>query len=928
MGAGGNINVRAFIEGVEIPVTECSTTETVWGIARATVNVPYHRLGRDILERSLFHAFYYDTDGFDFVRQEAVGDDPAATFSEDAAGFGRYRTSDERRMKLLFWGEISGFSRAISTKSNMLSYNAVGFSNYFDTIKQFQAVRGAGSVSDTERRFAGIEDAFTTGRSGRYGTANSLIQILREGGDNFQESIKELLTEFIVRTNEFYKSRATILRLKDIVRAVGQDETVESLVDLSVFRRFMRQTISSGGQQMTIRSILQTLSQYLFHDLVEHATPSYFSFVSEDTHNNLNNDAFDDSEPVVQREDQADITAGIVYKPELWWAAPPACNILFPEHYSSVQEQIMPLTEPTRTILKIQPGVSGHRRTITDNFFAPDTAALNSIAQDVPLSEQHVFLLPHERFRGINANFVYLNEIARLTRNSDYRDYMRSYAQFQHWKAAYGSRRLSVRSGRHLPQVLVGYPAVLVDPNTRSEASFDSVTRDERLRLARLLAALRACLRRLRARLAAILSKIERAKTIEDYYTWLYLVEEDWEHCLDDILIEGDAVDHTLGDDNTPWGLWDADADLHVDGVPAYNDDNYVSPEPDVALMEEIRGDGHNPFIPDSRRWVHYHPRSRYFKADIDFQMVLLREQVEAWEREAASLRARIARVQGAIDEILRYLRTLGYEDRPVEHILFYVESKAITLRNGSNQGTSSTTLNGSYVRLHDEDIDLDGNRGDSFDNIIKTGVGGFFSDIYDSENIGDEFYRPIYGVGSLIDVGARMQALISQHGRTEEEVSESVQRSEDEIRWQSIVEDICNRELEDTTGTEGFDIEMALDAISEAYRSFGDIGYDMERFVSSIVARPIATMVDIFGAGELTENHSRAEYGNHSGSGKPAGVGFHEFAFIQDGDGAETFDTTGLESGESDQLDVATARRDRALAYANAIKARAGRRS
>ena len=924
--AGGTINVRAFIEGVEIPVIECVVTESLGGAASASLTVPHHRLGRSILERSLVHLFYYDTDDFDFLRQEAMRGE--STFIADGAGFDRYPISDERRLKLLFWGEVAGYGRVISTHANSLTYSLLGFSNYFDTIKQFQALRGAGSVSDVERRFSGIEEAFTTGRSGRYGTANSILSILREGGDNFQDSIKELMTEFIVRTNEFYKSRTTILRLKDMVRAIENDETVEALFDLSVFRRYLRQVISGGGLQVTIRSILQTLAQFLFHDIVEHASPSYFPLVTAGVRTSLANDQFDPDAPVVQREDQVDQMTGIVFKPELWWAAPPACNILFPQHYSALQEQVTPLIEPTRTVLKIQPGVSGHRNTITDNFFAPDTESLNSLAESVPLSSQHVFLLPHERYRGVNTNFVFINEIARLVRNDSYRDYMKSYAQFMHWKSTYSTRRISVTSARHLPNVLVGYTAVAIDPTVRSEVVFDFATRAERLRLARLLASLRSCLRRLRARLAAILNKIERANSILYYFEWLHWVDAD-EACLNtrDLTPSTAMSDPDAAMSEDPgalsfgtWSIQNADGRLHIGNVPSDHD----MPEPDVGLMEEILPG--SPLIPNDQRNVVLNPRDPPFLGRLLADTNTVNSQVVIWRAEASSLRARIARVQTAIDEIMRYLRSFGYTESPVEHVIFYVESKTTTLRNGA-QGGGSTSISGSYARMHDEDIDLDGNRGDSFDNIIKHGAGGFFSDIYDAESIGSDFYSPLYGVGSLIDVGARMQSMLAESGNIEQEVDASVQRSPDEIRWQAIVEELCQRDLDATTGTEGFDVEMALDALSDVYRMLVTTGNDMDRFVSSIVARPIATMVDIFGSEILSEESNQSEYGNYSGSGRQAGVGFHEFAFIQGASGAETFDTTGLESGESDQLDVATARRNRVLAYANAIKVHAGQR-
>jgi hypothetical protein len=926
--ADGNIFIKAFIEGIEVPVSSVSLTESIWSPPSLEMAIPAHPLVRSLAPRSLVHVFYYDTDGFDFVRQEATGSDTSATIAD--AGFDIFPVDDARKYKLLFCGELHGLSieRVAVGGSSIAQLRCVGLFSYLSGIKQYQAVRGAGTVSDDERRFAGVEDAFTTGSSGRYGTANSILNILREGGDNFQESVHTLITEFIVRTNEFYKSRSKILRFEDILRTVTNDDTLERLLDMSVFRRFLRQRISSSGQQITMADVLNTVLGFLFHDMVAHGTPSYFPFVSEDTSRDLSSDSREESQPVVDRAAQVDKLVSWVVKPELWWASPPACNILFPEHYASVSESYQPVNEPTRTVMKIQPGVSGHRRTICDNFFAPDSQSLNELAEAVPLSDQHVFLLPHERFLGVNTNFQFINEVARLVNASDYRDYMRSYAQFMHWRSVLGIRQATVSSQRPLPQVLVGYPVVVMDPRLHEEVRFDASVRDERARLARLLAALRACLTRLLRRLAALLERLRRLRTVTDYYIWLeHVYRMPYRQCIQDtrrnLPLEG--PNGFRWETSTSWDIATTHHHLRIrteGGMvrPRRADPRVNMPDPDrQILMEYLQ----SPFAIDNNGRCHYPPSTTGFWRDLQRHKGVLEAVIESVESEISHVRGLISRVREAIDEIMRYLRTFGYEDRPIEHLIFYAMSKTTSFSVTNEGGQCYVSIQGMGSRLHNEDIDLDGNRGDSFDNIIKTGTGGFFSDIYDAPNIGDQFYNPIYGVGSLIDVGAQMQSILMERGNPEVEVDDSIQRSPDEVRWQAIVEEICDREWGDTTGTEGFDVEMALDALSEAYKLFRESGHDMEHFVTGIVSRPIATMVDILGTGVLTTDRDRSEYGNYHGSNRAAGVGFHEFAFIKEEDGEESFDTSDLESGESDQLDVATARRDRVLAYVNAIKAK-----
>jgi len=498
---GGKVDVKVFVEGVEIPVLGVSVTERLGGVAQANIAVPYIRALKDILVRSLVHIFYYDETEIMFWPHDVPeGTPPEDVFPPPEIDEGL----NLHHYKLLFWGELAGVSRMESAAQSQGSMTCLGFSNYYDTIKQVSALRGRGTLSDVERRFAGIENEVSTGSSGQYSTADRITQLLREGsqrtipasttyegqvasiirqraaeggdtpspgaihtegipfvnsasiynglrergvdlprdyirrygrmmrawneggeeamvaaathalrteertvGDSadFQTGLRALIREFIEGTNEFYRNRSDVIRLPDMLKAIPNDDSAESLMNLDVFKRFMRQTIGGRGIY-TIRQVLQIVGRHLFHDHVEHATPTYFPFISRRAQQALERDEMDEAEAVVDRDEQVDEVSGIVFKPELWWSCPPACNVLFPSHYGSIQDGHNQIAEPTRTLLKISPGVSGSRNTIADDFFAPDLQSLNSLALETETSSQEVFQLPYERFRGINYNVV------------------------------------------------------------------------------------------------------------------------------------------------------------------------------------------------------------------------------------------------------------------------------------------------------------------------------------------------------------------------------------------------------------------------------------------------------------------------------------------------------------------------------------------
>ena len=283
-----------------------------------------------------------------------------------------------------------------------------------------------------------------------------------------------------------------------------------------------------------------------------------------------------------------------------------------------------------------------------------------------------------------------------------------------------------------------------------------------------------------------------------------------------------------------------------------------------------------------------------------------------------AAAEEKITRLGEGIAWVNARLRELGWDVGQHEHILFYVAQKVMEVRNDTESPGARTTITGTFARAHDEDIDLDGIRGDSFEQVIKTGPGGFFSDMYAPDQIGQDIYWPLYGVDSLVSLGAQLGGEASSDAPP----AATADIGAEEQRWHDLVLEICGSR-EDESAITGLTVKEALGAITDTYRDMISSGEDPSKFVDAATARPIATMFDMFGASTLDQT-AQEEYGNYRGSGKPAGVGFHEFTFLQgnnEADNGETFDTTGLEGGESDQLDIATARRRRVIEYVQALE-------
>lgn len=911
---GGTIDVRVFVEGIELPVLSVETTERLASVSQCLITVPYIRSIKNLFERSLVHVFYYDPSELVFRRAEIPEDsDPNDVFSEVFHEPGR----SVRHFKLLFWGEVAGIGRVDGSSGSNGRLTCLGFSNYFDTIRQVAALRGRGTFSDEERRFAGVEEPVSTGSSGRHSTADRVTEILREGGASLQSGIVELVKEFIEGTNAFYRDRSDVLRLSNIIRSLDDDDSADTLMNLDVFRRFMRQSVGRRGV-FTIREVLGVLGKILFHDHVEHASPSYFPYVDSEAQRELGSDSLDEETPAVTRENQVDRASSIVFKPELWWSCPPACNVLFPSHYTTIQDGHNKLVEPTRTILKISPGVSGSRQTIADDYFAPDLDALNELAATEEISDQEVFMLPHEKFRGITYNVVMMGEVARLTRRDGYQDYMRSYAQFSHWKSVFSNRTVQVSSQRLLPHVLVGYPAVAIDRQTVDRVEpLDDPNLDERMLLRRELAALRRCLSRLLARRRRLRAYYDNLLSNIEYINWLrrnrnnlgagrdvldnrspQFVEENL-----DSLVES-SIGTVL--DTPTYNIQDGERRSDNDSIPPYH----------LPSLRRALGDQAEAIVPEDLR-IRLNPHDWGYDVYLEGVLDTIQEVAADILAQIAALDSQIQRVRDAIRQLRDRLLELGWDLGTYEHQLFCIEEKTISISKGS----TTTTLSGRYARVHDEDIDYDGTRGDTLENIIKTGAGEFFSDNYAPDQIGERFYLPTYGIKSLIDRAADL-APFREH--EDDAIDDAIfQEADAEIpEWRQVVLEVCQQDFEEVSSSEGMSIADALEIVVAVYRNLGVDNSDAEAFAARFVSRPIATIVDILGSQVLQGDEVELEgiYGNYRGSQALAGVGFHQFAFLSED---ETFDRSGLEGRESDQLFVATARRSRVLDYVREITSR-----
>lgn len=156
-----------------------------------------------------------------------------------------------------------------------------------------------------------------------------------------------------------------------------------------------------------------------------------------------------------------------VFRPDVWFCAPPRCNVFFPELYNSVSYQRAFMKEPTRFLLKTNDEFFGEDELFDQMYFAPTAGTINGERSNFTkmLRSQ---LLQHERFTGILPVFEKMGEFNVFASRAEHRVGLNKIglaqrsANFLYFRHRFNARRMTI-SGKFNPYVAVGAPGLVVD---------------------------------------------------------------------------------------------------------------------------------------------------------------------------------------------------------------------------------------------------------------------------------------------------------------------------------------------------------------------------------------------------------------------------------------------------------------------------------
>lgn len=171
-----------------------------------------------------------------------------------------------------------------------------------------------------------------------------------------------------------------------------------------------------------------------------------------------------------------------IMRPDIFMVAPPRCNVIFPELYSSMQFSRQYLREVSRMRLTVSDEIFGPDMLLDNWYFSPDVEVLGQrlrqgttdaggVAEGATLQQAAYScrLMDHELFTGVVPIFERMNEVniyaARaqmVTRRGAVVPYAMRAANFQFFKNRMAPRSMSV-SGKFNPYIAPGFPVAVID---------------------------------------------------------------------------------------------------------------------------------------------------------------------------------------------------------------------------------------------------------------------------------------------------------------------------------------------------------------------------------------------------------------------------------------------------------------------------------
>lgn len=157
-----------------------------------------------------------------------------------------------------------------------------------------------------------------------------------------------------------------------------------------------------------------------------------------------------------------------IFRPDVWFSAPPRCNVIFPDQYHSLNYARSFMQETTRLMLKTNDEFFGEDELFDHFYFAPKAVTLKAEKNTLQAILKGD-IMDHELFTGILPVFEKMGEFNIFAARSGRVDgktpkvgLAQRSTNFLYFKYRFAARQLQV-TGKFNPYIAVGFPGLIID---------------------------------------------------------------------------------------------------------------------------------------------------------------------------------------------------------------------------------------------------------------------------------------------------------------------------------------------------------------------------------------------------------------------------------------------------------------------------------
>ena len=291
MPVGKPLHLRLFIEGEESPVISAQINVNINGPATASIQIVPLDQALQFLPRSMVHLFYLDT----FLSPQAKGI-PSVPTQQQAANpdptvIGEY--------KLLYSGEIIGFSFIQTPQSRALVLQCLDFSSYWDSLHVTALTFGPqGNAFDQAGSLYGGKIGTFTDIPGD-SAAEHIVNWIRQtpespglttvgglaGGIIHMMEVMGGIPGHEKGVNDFFTVAELRCRLLSQLCAEENDDTAARVLAGGVFEQWLKNGIQQAGGNITYRDLMKILFQYIFYEFVPNPSAKFDDASKQNTTN-------------------------------------------------------------------------------------------------------------------------------------------------------------------------------------------------------------------------------------------------------------------------------------------------------------------------------------------------------------------------------------------------------------------------------------------------------------------------------------------------------------------------------------------------------------------------------------------------------------------------------------------------------------------